>query len=255
MAQLPARTGNRITWAGASWDGSTIRVECRCQADAVVAGFLRAGTETVAVPDWKLSNQDGHLRRSELAWRKGWTSPFVIELTCEGEVLSVPVFDNRPNAEREDTLPSGLEVDADTAQVMLDRLLFEQYGGRLADSDEPSIMDTLGDASGIGPANDAEIGGDDTGDRNDPGKPDSFGVPAFELARQHFAVVDNWASVAARYSIKDDSQFDGIREDGERLAAAFRRQSEREERRGSVPIGAKVASEEMMLRLKLLRKT
>ena len=238
VAQLPPRSNGRISWTDASWDGKSIRVDCRCPAESAVEAILRAGTEVVTFPDWERTKQDHRLRRSAIVWRKPWASPFVVELTCEGETLSVPVFDARPHAEREDTLPAEVEVDADTAQAMRDRLLFEQYGGRLADPDDPPI-------DGVGP------GGKGEGS----GHGDSYAVPAFVLARQHFAVLNNWAETARKIVLPDvhpDNRMVVMR-DGERLAAAFVRQAKREERLGTVSIGAKVAGEEIALRLKLFR--
>jgi hypothetical protein len=168
---------------------------------------------TVApLKDWERSKHDRRLRRSAIAWREPWASPFVVELTCEGKILSVPVFDARPHAEREDTLPPEVEVDADTAQVMRDRLLFEQYGGRLADPDNSPI--DYGGSAGNDATVDPEYS--EGGDHGD-----SYAVPVFILARQHYTVVDNWAETAQKVvlaSAHPDTRIVVIR-DGERLAA------------------------------------
>ena len=214
--------------------------------ESALGAVLRAGNEVVTFPDWERTEQDHHLRCSAIAWRRPWASPFVVELTCEDETLSVPVFDTRPGEDREDTLPAEVEVDVDTAQVMRDRLLFEEYGGRLADPDDPPI-------DGVDPGGNGEIA--DLENSQGAGHDDSYAVPAFVLARQHFAVVDNWAEnvrKAVPLGVHADHQIVVMR-DGERLTAAFVRQAQREERLGKVSIGAKIAGEEIALRLKLFR--
>jgi hypothetical protein len=246
VARLPTRSSGPISWTDASWDGKSVRIECRCLAKSALEAVLRAGNEVVTFPDWERTEQDHHLCCSAIVWRRPWASPFVVELTCEDETLSVPVFDTRPGEDREDTLPGEVEVDVDTAQVMRDRLLFEEYGGRLADPDDPPIDGA--DPGGNGATADLE-------NSQRAGHDDSYAVPAFVLARQHFAVVDNWAEnvrKAVPLGVHADHQIVGMR-DGERLTAAFVRQAKREERLGNVSIGAKIAGEEIALRLKLFR--
>lgn len=240
---LPPRETSRISWADASWDGSKIQIECRSPLKFKVQAVLRVGAEVLACPNWESTKQNPSLRRASVAWRKPWASPFVIELTCEGEKLVVPIFDARPHAERESTLPAEIEVNVDTAQIMRDRLLFELYGGRVTDLDDP----TLGDPDSAGEAEDLE--NENSGGVNHA---DSYAVPAFVLARQHFEVVDNWAKAARQANLAcahTDERIVVIR-DGERLAEAFSRQADRERQLGT---GARLASEEITFRLKLFR--
>ena len=248
VPELPPRVGNKIIWVAASWDGRTIILECRCPAECEVAANLKAGTETFALRQWTLSPKDRSLRRFELAWHKAWCAPFTIELDCEGEVLSVLIFDARPRPERENTFPPGLDLDAETIQLMLDRLLFEQYGGRFADPGEAGAAKTLVDESTEAPANAPQFEKAGPQGIDHPGSGDSYAVPVFVLAREHFDVVDNWA--AAVKSATDGDSRSALLRDGQRLTEALERQAERS---GPSSVGAQVAREEIILRLKLLR--
>ena len=72
--------------------------------------------------------------------------PALAQLTCEAEVVDVPIFDERPPEDREHTLPP--EVDEDAAQTLRDELLFEQYGGTVADEEAGGETDEDKDDSG-----------------------------------------------------------------------------------------------------------
>jgi hypothetical protein len=125
---------------------------------------------------------------------------------------------------------------------MRDELLFEQYGGHVA-----------ADAEGEEPTDgDDALGEDDEGDG--PGRPpDSYSVPAFDLARRHLGVVDNWADLVKRAATRGTGEFERqvLRRDGELLVKAFERQAERDDKKGSAwAIGARLAAEELTLRLK-----
>jgi hypothetical protein len=179
--------------------------------------------------------------------------------------VNVPVFDERPTEEREDTLPP--EIDEDVAQAMLDELLFEQYGGRVAvedanddatedppeaeNEDEDESGATHGGVQQIEPI-ESETDEEDGTQKGVAGCVDSYSVPAFDLARRHLGVVDTWANKVCR-AAKNGAEFDLeiLRRDGELLSAAFKRQAVRDGKKTSAcSIGAKLAAEELTLRLK-----
>ena len=161
--------------------------------------------------------------------------------------ISVVVFDERPSLERQDTLPP--EVDKDLGQLMRDELLFEQYGGQIA---EDGVNE---DTSGVGPDG-AEPEADPPPEWG-PEKPttghvDSYAVPAFVAARKHLGVVDNWADQVNREANRSGGTFElqMLRRDGEFLKEAFQRQEKRDkEQSPAKAIGARLAAEEMTLRL------
>jgi hypothetical protein len=242
VAQLPKRGAGLITWAQAVWDGTTIRIECRCPADHDLVGEIHAGTEHVPVANWKLG-KDLRLRSATLAWTGSWAPPFTANLTCNDETVGVPIFDARPMQERESTLPP--EVDEDLAQVMRDHLLLEQYGGRVA-FEEPATGDQDGDDSWDGDTETKQQSAEPT-DR------DSYAVPAFVSARRHLGVVDNWIRTVRQLPQGEAGAFErGMRRrDGEMLIEAFRRQAKRDDSKGrTAALGATLAADEIVLRLK-----
>jgi hypothetical protein len=165
----------------------------------------------------------------------------LVQLTYEQETLSVAVFDERPTAERENSIPP--EVDENVAQTMRDELLFEQYGGRIAADD--------GGEGSIDSDNEPDAEYESAG----AGRPDSYAVPAFVLARRHLGVVDNWAGQVKRSATRGTAEFERevLRRDGELLIEAFKRQADRDDKKGA--IGAKLAAEELTLRLKHFEET
>jgi hypothetical protein len=172
--------------------------------------------------------------------------PSLVRLIFDHQTMTVMVFDERPPLERHDSLPP--EVDKDLGQIMRDELLFEQYGGQIA---EGGVNE---DTSGVGP-DDAEQEADATADgveKPTTGHADSYAVPAFVAARKHLAVVDNWADQVNREAehCGGTSELQMLRRDGELLKDAFRRQAARDERLSPPQaIGARLATEEMALRL------
>ena len=250
VAIVPSRTSARIIWARAAWDGKRVEVECRCEGDRPLTGKILAGGEATPIRTWT-TKANARLRSARVKWVAGKRPPASVQLTCGDETVNVPVFDERPSREREDTMPP--EVDADIVQAMRDDLLFEQYGG-LVDTDigiEPDGSKQEG-ADGEPPDPDCKI--------KSPAsiKPDSYAVPASELARRHFLVVDNWASHAQRIATLDPGDIErrALQRDGELLVEAFRRQALRDEKTGPArAIGAKLAAEELEVRLKHLRET
>jgi len=232
VSELPSRGSAFITWARAAWDGNKVDVDCRCETDQELAGVLQFGAEWTPITNWTI-DADGRLRSAQVPWADSKRSPLLVRLTCEQESVSVPIFDARASQEREDTIPP--DVDEDAAQTMRDELLFEQYGGRVAadaEGEEPTDSD------------DDEVAG--------AGRPDSYSVPAFDLARRHLGVVDNWADQVKHAPTRATGEFERevLRRDGELLIKAFKRQAERDDKKGSAwAIGARLAAEELTLRL------
>lgn len=239
---LRSRGSAFITWAQAAWDGNKVNVDCRCEADRELAGALQSRGEWTPIINW-IVDADNRLRSAQVPWADSKRPPLLVELTCEQQTVIVAVFDERSAQDREDTLPP--EVDEDVAQAMRDELLFEGYGGRVAadaEGDEPTDGDHALDE-------------DDEGDK--VGRTDSYSVPAFALARRHLGVVDNWADQLKRTDTRDTGELERqwFRRDGELLIEAFERQADRDGKKGSAwAIGAKLAAEELALRLKHFRK-
>jgi hypothetical protein len=238
VSELPTCGSALIRWARAAWDGKKVEVDCRCEAGRELVGTIRNPGDEVSITNWTV-DPDGHLRSAQVPWADSERPPSLVRLTCEQERVSVPVFDKRPPRDRENALPP--EVDKDVAQMMRDELLFEQYGGRFA-----------ADAAGEEPAHsDSEAGEEDEGGA--PGRPDSYSVWAFDLARRHLGVVDNWADQVKGAAMRDTGALERqwLRRDGELLIEAFERQAARDGTKGTAgAVGAKLAAEELTLRLK-----
>lgn len=239
VSELPVRTSAFIMWARAVWDGSKIDVDCRCEGNRELAGAIKSGSEWTPIAGWTVA-ADGGLRKARVSWTGSNQPPLLVHLTCEQETASVPIFDERPARDREATVPP--EVDKNLAQAMRDELLFEQYGGQVAIESEDEAL-TGGD----------DVAGEDNEEVNAAGHTDSYSVPAFVLARRHLGVVDNWADkvkcAAARATAKFERQV--LRHDGELLIEAFQRRAECDDKNSSAwEVGARLAAEELALRLK-----
>jgi len=239
---LPSRGSAFITWARAAWDGKKVAVDCRCEAKGDLNGEIKSGGEWTPITNWTVG-PDSRLRSAQVPWADSKRPPLLVQLTCGQEAVSIAVFDERPSRDREDTIPP--EVNKDAGQTMRDELLFEQYGGLFA-----------ADAEGEEPTD-----GDDALGENDEvdgaGRPDSYSVPAFVLARRHLGVVDNWADQVKRAATRVTGEFERevLLRDGELLIEAFKRQADRDGKKGSAwAIGAKLAAEELTLLLKHFRE-
>jgi hypothetical protein len=228
-----------ITWARAVWDGKRIDVDCRCDAKRDLKGEIKSGGEWTSISSWTVG--DGGLRSARVQWTDSKRPPLLVRLKCEQETMSVPVFDVRPSQDRDGTLPPELDGDQEVVQRMRDELLFEQYGGRVAED-----------------ADDAEpVEGDESSNGNGFRRTDDYSVPAFDLARQHLGVVDNWAKQVKQIPSHATGDFERqlLRRDGELLIEAFKRQAVRDGEKGAARgIGAKLAAEELALRLKHIRE-
>ena len=237
VPQLPVRDGNTISWASAGWDGTTVEVRCRCKVPHGLKGRIQSFGGSTSFSHWE-EDPNSRLLLARVAWTDARKQPTSVELTCEQSTVIVAIFDGRPAADRENSLPP--EVDEDLAQTMRDELLFELYGGLVA-SDGLGLTPTASDDDGISD----EDGG--------PGRPDSYDVPAFESARRHLGVVDIWADRVKAVAERTTAEFElgVLRRDGEFLIAAFKRQMDRDGQNGADwKLGAKLAAEELAVRLK-----
>lgn len=245
VSDLPNRGTALIAWAAASWDGKNVNVKCRCESNDSLKGEIAGGDQRVPVNVWT-SEIGTPLRSACVPWAHAEPQPSLVRLICDRQTMTVVVFDERPSLERQDTLPP--DVDKDLGQIMRDELLFEQYGGQIA---EDGVTE---DASGVG-SDDAEPEADATADgaeKPTTGHVDSYAVPAFVAARKHLGVVDNWADRVNREANRSGGTFElqMLRRDGEFLKEAFQRQEKRDkEQSPAKAIGARLAAEEMALRL------
>jgi hypothetical protein len=123
-------------------------------------------------------------------------------------------------------------VDPDLAQRLRDEMLFEEYGGAMANV---PFTETEKNKKSSPPSN-----------------PDDYAVKDFDYARQQFEVVDAWYT---RYRSVRASDLESIVVDGEDLVAAFKRLAKRleKESQSRKSIGANLAAEELEIRLKQSR--
>ena len=238
VSHLPSRGSALILWARAVWDGNMVAIDCRCEAGRELVGTVQNSAMSLPVTEWTV-DADGRCRSAHVPWADSKQPPMLVPLACEEETVRVPVFDGRSARDREDTIPP--EVDENVAQTLRDELLFELYGGRVA-----------ADAEGEVP-----LQGKDVLDQDDvqdgAGHTDSYAVPGFVLARRHLGIVDNWADQVNRAAMRGTGEFERqvLRRDGELLVEAFKRQADRDNKKGAAcAIGARLAAEELSLRLK-----
>lgn len=244
VPELQRRSSSFITWGRAAWDGKSIAVECRCEGDRVLEGQIRSGCDWVEITNWILA--DHGLRTAHVAWTDADRMPSLVQLRIEQEIVCIAVFDGRPWTERKNSAPP--EVDEDLVQTMRDELLFEHYGGRTASAVDDEVEESEESGADIPETDSADIE-----EAAGTGRSDSYAVPAFVLARQHLGVVDNWADQVKRVAKHDTGEFERqmLRRDGEMLIAAFERQAARDFKKGPERIiGARLAAEELTLRLK-----
>jgi hypothetical protein len=225
------RSSRLISWAQASWDGASVLLECKCQRE--LAGQVLSGKEPLPII-FRKADANG-MYTAQIQWTDAEQIPKSVWLTCGAETLNVPVFDDRPLAARESSFPDNIS-EAD-AQAMLDQLLFERYGGKAATDDEADFEQTSKNA----------VFGKAGKPLGDSGATDSYAVPAFVDARQHLQTVDTWASRIAQAK-QGGSEFalEVLQRDGQLLMAAFSRR----DISGNNETGARLAAEELALRLK-----
>ena len=232
-----------ISWAQASWDGKKVLVECRSNQE--VTGQILSRKKPKSISQWK-NGANGN-RSSLVPWNDSENLPTSVLLKSETERLNIVVFDNRALSEREDCFPD--EVDKSEVQRIRDRLLFEQYGGKALTED-----DTDSDTDADFPQSEDDQNFEES-DKDTSVNYDSYAVEALTSARQHLNVVDNWAGQVLQ-TVKGCSELvlQMLSRDGQLLMDAFNRLYTKAKERGSDETGARIAAEEMELRLKQLPK-
>lgn len=249
-SEAPLKEG-ALLWAQARWDGGRVEVACRIGAQGVEpAGEVSAGEVKKDVGAWTRDARDAERWSAQVPWtEREKTPPGNVRLWAGGETLLVPIFDERRQAVRDAEPPP--EVDPDAADWLRDQLLFEQYGGAVAD--DQAAADGEAEAGGEAVAVEEGAVLDEDLDGGSVGWADSYEVSAFVHARRYLEIVDNWASLVARLAEAALAGFEHqvLRRDGDLLREAFRRQAARDEQRAAgLSIAARLASEEMTLRLK-----
>lgn len=229
------RVATLITWAQAAWDGKQVVVECRCDSKEQLKATIR-GSKSSREATFE-AKADPHRIDASVPWTDQKDIPAWAELTCEAQTerVRVPIFDARPSfQERADRAPP--ELDPGELEAMRDALLFEQYGGHVA-GDERDVSQ-----------NGQEASSENLVDSR--GMTESYDVPAFVAARWNFDIVDNWVSQWEQPASESDRQ--ALHDDGLRLIEAFRRQQKRDEQHGSdSAISAKLAAEELGIRIEM----
>ncbi len=228
------KESNIITWFSGVWDGRRVKIECRCKSPELNGEMICGGDQQVQLTKWSI-DAAGNVRSTEVSWADAKHPPLYVSLKSESETVRFTVFDERKYEQRLDMVPPELEAeDADVLQSMRDDLLFEQYGGRIAEDEDNGL--------GITGSDKQSVKGNE-----------SYAVPALVQARERLSIVDNWAQQVkdAEETNDDNNKLEWLRRDGEKLTKAF-------ERRGKldapmIAIGAKLAAEEMELRLRHLQ--
>jgi len=110
-----------------------VTVDCRCQADRDLVGEIVSDGDPTSITAWTKS-PDSPLRSAQVLWESSDGQPLFIQLTCDRETLRVAIFDARSWPDRQDDAPPGMDKD-EFASIRY-RLLFEQYGGRVATTSE-----------------------------------------------------------------------------------------------------------------------
>ena len=238
VSHLPNRGSTLIMWAQAEWDGKTVAIECRCEAARELAGTVLNSAIQADITQW-IVDANGRFCSARVPWTDARQPPMLVQLSCKEETVRVPVFDGRPLRDRQDSIPP--EVDENAAETLRDQLLFELYGGRVATEAEDEELFQ-------------QVKEDDLDAANEGARQiDSYLVPGFVVARHQLGIVDNWADQVKQSASAGTGEFERqqLRRDGELLVEAFKRQAERDRKKGgSYAIGARLAAEELSLRLK-----
>lgn len=259
-----------IMWARAAWDGKRVLIEYRAALGAEIAGSIFDGEQYERVVAWnpgeggapaKGVDKDSGLRMASVPWATHKRPPRMVELTCRTEDMTIAVFDERPASEREATLPP--ELDPEFATRLRDTLLFERYGGVVPDDLEDIETEEIAAECAVG--EDVEGGNSGAEDFSDDpqvgdcgnSKDDGYRMPATERARQHFKVVDGWATFAKRAMAQGGNEFERslCERDGVLLIEAFNRQVALDVKtRPTQGIGARLAGEELSGRVRLFKR-
>ena len=224
-----------LTWGQARWDGKAIFIECRCLKGYEVEARVICKAEIISATNWTLGKYGN--RFTQIKWKDATYLPS-IQLICENERLELIVYDERSLSDTDFVLPP--DIDENTAQIIQDELLFDQYGGHIA-----AMINGRSNATELVQGVDQKIEGHNI----ESGHSDSYGVPVFESARRYFQIVDNW--VVRVEKTEDEYEKQLLKHDGKLLLQAL----QREEKRGiksesTQPIGSKLAGEELSLWIK-----
>jgi len=227
-----------IQWAEARWDGRHVCIEGRLVERRAVDAVVFGQSTNVPVVRWQWNAEDSSCKGT-VRWEDAEDHPLFVELACGEQQIEIPVTDDRPRDVLDALLPS--EVDPLLAQQIIDQLIFEKYGGRMSLIDEDSESVSTPE----------ELVTDD----DDPELKDSYAVPAFVLARRALRIVATWAHEAATAAERGHDSFEmqQVLQDGNVLQRALLREADRNDRTGDqLGIGARVAAQELSLRLEAI---
>ena len=228
-----------LVWARANYDGKRLIVECRFNGNPngeLVACFEVAG-RILELRKWQKS---GDVWRISKELPDGQEFPACVQFIEGGLVSEIHTQDLRDPA----TIPvlDIPEVSPSRAQALRDELLLEAYGGVFEDTSSDSPVFEVEESSQD----------DDDDIERKVGSADSYAVPAVDEARKMMACVDGWAKcVKKALSVADTREQTRLRQDGTALVDAFKRRTQRRRDTGlgSLSVGAKMAAQELEVRL------
>lgn len=243
----PDRVQAKISWVDARWDGTRLRIECRCDHPENVNATVLASSKSRDLPS-KLWVESVNRRIAiDISWTKNDSVPQIVVLNCEDVQIRFQVMDMRP----EDQMASAdlEEVNARDYEEISDALLLEQYGGAVVEDDP---LPTQSDPELTQKARDD---GDDLKLQEVALGRDSYEIGCMSLARLYLGIVDKWSSTWTRCQQPKVGLSTGliasrVRNDGKLLVDAFGRQAERDEKNeaGSM-VCALIAQSELRIRL------
>lgn len=215
-----------IAWAAASWDGSSISIECRLRDEdglrpEVGVRAARAIEPAIVTTRWV----SGQLHAATIPWPVSTGVPLAITVMTEGgESREIAIADIRVEPDDAYVNP---EFDEDELRDLAVALLEERYG-----------YVPPGDGDGAG--------GSRGSDEGDGVVPTSYSVAAYEDARRRFRLIDNWAR-----ELESESEHGRrtILSDGDRIATRWEQQAGDDTRREPMRITARIAVEELRRRL------
>ncbi len=241
--RLPLLESGPIEWAYAEWDGAEVRIQVRCIEPKQLSALIVTRSSESSLSEWT-ADTDAFLLSGTVPWSAEQETPVEIVFRCGAHELRAPVFDVRADPAAVASMLTGLGEDE--AQLLLDDMLFERFGSL-------AVNERALEGRGA-PMIDTEREEENEGD--DPtalGSGDSYGIAEFEWARRQLGVVDAW-----QMQVDQATQQRGDRHarDGRQLVAAFERRVSAELIRDKAKVaGARIALEEMRVRLKAMEST
>ena len=225
-----------LLWGEAQWDGTWLQVVVRLlQRTSGMVERLRVydagGSAQEATVDcaW---HEEGELLATRVAWPASCGLPVQVGASSsDGGEVGLPVYDAR--GEDEIAQCACPAIEEELALELRARLLEERYGYRTVDGDDVS-------------------GEDDTSNEEEGPLPEvrptsDYAVPAFEEARRRFATVNVWAE---RLDGANETERAWVLRDGAELARLWSRLAAAALERGEANRPAKLAAEELHLRVK-----